>query len=187
MSDRFVVLSGCSGGGKSTLLDELCRRGHPTFDEPGRRIVQEETAKGGTALPWVDLEALARRAIEVALNDREEARDRTGWVFFDRGLVDAVTALDHISIEPSTKRLGLAHRYHPTAFFAPPWPEIYHPDAERKLEWVEAVAEYGRLAEAYPKLGYRVVILPKASVEQRADVVLAELVISQRQAAVTVR
>jgi predicted ATPase len=28
MTDRFVVLSGSSGGGKSTLLDELRRRGH---------------------------------------------------------------------------------------------------------------------------------------------------------------
>jgi predicted ATPase len=26
MSERFVVLSGCSGGGKSTLLAELGRR-----------------------------------------------------------------------------------------------------------------------------------------------------------------
>ncbi|MEN3230157.1 AAA family ATPase [Methylorubrum rhodesianum] len=187
MSDRFVVLSGCSGGGKSTLLNELRRRGHATFDEPGRRIVQEETVKGGTALPWVDLEAFARRAIEVALNDREEARDQTGWVFFDRGLVDAVTALNYFSTEPSTKRLGLTHRYHPTVFFTPPWPEIYHPDAERKLGWEEAVAEYERLAKAYPKLGYRIVILPKVSVEQRADAVLTELVTSQRWTADTVR
>ncbi|MGG2475815.1 AAA family ATPase, partial [Rhizobium sp. BR5] len=25
--DRFIILSGCSGGGKSTLLAELARRG----------------------------------------------------------------------------------------------------------------------------------------------------------------
>ena len=34
------VISGCSGGGKSTLLMELARRGHAVVDEPGRRIVQ---------------------------------------------------------------------------------------------------------------------------------------------------
>ena len=65
MSDRFVVLSGCSGGGKSTLLAELRRRGHATVDEPGRRIVKDESADGGTALPWIDLAAFARRAIEL--------------------------------------------------------------------------------------------------------------------------
>jgi len=34
VSDRFVVLSGCSGGGKSTLLAELARRGHSVVEEP---------------------------------------------------------------------------------------------------------------------------------------------------------
>ena len=28
MNERFVVLSGCSGGGKSTLVEELGVRGH---------------------------------------------------------------------------------------------------------------------------------------------------------------
>ncbi|MPT22826.1 MAG: ATPase, partial [Starkeya sp.] len=40
--DRFVVISGCSGGGKSTLLTELARRGFAVVEEPGRRIVAEE-------------------------------------------------------------------------------------------------------------------------------------------------
>jgi predicted ATPase len=40
--NRFVVISGCSGGGKSTLLIELGRRGYATVEEPGRRIVKEE-------------------------------------------------------------------------------------------------------------------------------------------------
>jgi predicted ATPase len=49
--DRFVVISGCSGGGKSTLLAELGRRGHTVIEEPGRRIVIEEMNGGGSALP----------------------------------------------------------------------------------------------------------------------------------------
>ena len=36
---RHVVLSGCSGGGKSALLAELSSRGFETVEEPGRRIV----------------------------------------------------------------------------------------------------------------------------------------------------
>ena len=42
--DRFVIISGCSGGGKSTLLAELARRGYRVVEEPGRRIVAEELA-----------------------------------------------------------------------------------------------------------------------------------------------
>lgn len=175
MSDRFVVLSGCSGGGKSTLLKELGRRGYAVVDEPGRRIVREELARGGTRLPWIDLAAFARRAVEVALADRARAADRQGWVFFDRGLIDAASALEHAAREPMLALLGRAHRYHATVFFTPPWPEIFHNDPERKHGLDEAVAEYGRLERAYRELGYRIVELPRATVESRADRVTAEL------------
>ena len=68
--DRFVIISGCSGGGKSTVLAELARRGHAIVEEPGRRIVQEELRGAGCALPWVDPVAFARRAVAMALAAR---------------------------------------------------------------------------------------------------------------------
>ena len=36
------MISGCSGGGKSTLQEELGQRGYATVEEPGRRIVKEQ-------------------------------------------------------------------------------------------------------------------------------------------------
>jgi predicted ATPase len=176
MSDRFVVLSGCSGGGKSTLLAELRRRGHATVDEPGRRIVTEEVLRDGTALPWIDLAAFARRAIKVAIADREAATRLPGWVFFDRGLVDAAAALEHAAAEPALGSLGRAHRYNRIVFFTPPWPEIFESDPERRHGFGEALAEYTRLERAYLGLGYRVIVLPKTGVQARADVVLSELI-----------
>jgi predicted ATPase len=65
--DLFVVISGCSGGGKSTLLTELGRRGYVMVEEPGRRIVRAEMPGDGLALPWVNATAFARRAITLAL------------------------------------------------------------------------------------------------------------------------
>ncbi|MGO4213890.1 AAA family ATPase, partial [Terriglobus sp. YAF25] len=66
---RFVILSGCSGGGKSSLLEELARRGYSVVEEPGRRIVREETEQGGLTLPWMDVAAFLRRAIAISLAD----------------------------------------------------------------------------------------------------------------------
>lgn len=175
--DRFVVISGCSGGGKSTLLAELARRGYAVVDEPGRRIVQEELAGNGAALPWVDPAAFARRAIEVALTDRERAAasGRDGWTFFDRGLIDAAAALEHITGQPVLERIHQAHRYHRRVFLTPPWPEIYATDAERRHDMSAAVAEYERLERVYPSLGYDVIILPKIPVGDRADFILRTL------------
>jgi len=175
VSDRFVVLSGCSGGGKSTLLAELARRGNSVVEEPGRRIVREEMARGGTALPWVDAEAFIRRAIEMALEDRERAKDWPGWVFFDRGLIDAISALTYMTGEPALRELGGRHRYHATVFLTPPWPEIYETEPERKHGFAQAEAEYARLVRDYGGLGYRPVEVPKRPVDQRAHWMLSQL------------
>ena len=50
--------------------------------------------------------AFARRAVEIALADRAAANREAGWVFFDRGLLDAAAAIQHLSGEPTPKTLG---------------------------------------------------------------------------------
>lgn len=173
--NNFVVISGCSGGGKSTLLTELARRGFAVVEEPGRRIIAEERAGTGEALPWIDLAAFAQRAIALSLQDRKEAAGQERWVFFDRGLIDAAVALEHASSEPAIERYGAAHRYHRQIFLTPPWPQIYTMDAERRHDFDAALAEYERLLEAFARLGYEVTILPKVPVIERADFLLAAL------------
>jgi predicted ATPase len=173
-AERFVVVSGCSGGGKSTLLAELAHRGYATVDEPGRRIVQEEHRTGGTALPWVDAKAFLKRAIAMSLADRAAARATKGWVFFDRGLIDAVAGWDHVTGETALAALGTAHRFHRRVFMVPPWPEIYVADGERRHDFAAALADYERKLGVYPALGYEVVMLPKAGVPERAAFLLAQ-------------
>ncbi|MEL6841194.1 MAG: AAA family ATPase, partial [Pseudomonadota bacterium] len=45
---KRVVISGCSGGGKSSIIGALAAKGYTTFTEPGRQVVQTESASGGT-------------------------------------------------------------------------------------------------------------------------------------------
>ena len=169
--DRFVIISGCSGGGKSTLLSELTRRGYNVVEEPGRRIVVEEHEGAGIALPWVNLAAFAQRAIAMSLNDRIAAAETQGLVFFDRGLVDAAVALEHATGAPVLASYA-SERYNRLVFLAPPWPEIYDNDADRRHKFQDAVAEYERLVDAFKLLEYKVDILPKVNVADRADIVL---------------
>jgi len=173
--ENFVTISGCSGGGKSTLLAELRQRGFATIEEPGRRIVAEELKHSGSALPWVDAVAFVRRAVEMSLADRAAAEASAPWVFFDRGLIDAAAALEHLTGEPVIRSLGLIYRYNKRVFLAPPWPEIYTLDHERRHGLAEAIAEYDRLMNVYPSLGYEIHVLPKMSVTERADWILTSL------------
>jgi len=157
-------------------LEELRRRGYPIVEEPGRRIVKEQLLGGGTALPWTDGVAFARRCIALALSDRKAARRLQGrWVFFDRGLIDASIALQHQTGESALHALKHSHRYHQRVFMTPPWPEIYVTDSERRHGLDAGIAEYQRLVDAYPALGYEITVLPKISVAERAEFVLRTL------------
>lgn len=162
-----IAISGCSGGGKSTLLAALARRGFATIPEPGRRIVE-----AGGPMPWDDLAGFARRAIDLALADLHAADALPGPVFFDRGLIDAAVALEHAT--GSAAPLDLANRYD-RVFLVPPWPEIHVTDTARRHGMDEALAEYARLAAAWPALGYAPELLPRVDVESRADFVLERL------------
>ncbi|MBO0756281.1 MAG: AAA family ATPase, partial [Bradyrhizobiaceae bacterium] len=71
--------------------------------------------------------------------------------------------------------LGQTNRYHWRVFLTPPWPEIYGTDPQRRHGLDVASAEYSRLLETYPWLGYEVSILPKVEVRERADFILRTL------------
>jgi predicted ATPase len=173
--DRFVIISGCSGGGKSTLLNELQRRGFAVIEEPGRRIVEHEMKTGGSALPWINGAAFARRAIDLSISDLAAAEQLPGWVFFDRGLIDAASYLQHLTGKSLLGGLRHVHRYNKTVFLTPPWREIYANDDERRHGFADAVAEYERLYKVYPSLSYEISLLPKTDVVSRADVILTVL------------
>ncbi|MDQ2877756.1 MAG: AAA family ATPase [Pseudomonadota bacterium] len=166
---RLVVLSGGSGGGKSTLLTALADRGFDTVPEWGRAMIAEGVS------PWQDPVGFLRLAVTKAQRDREAAIARGGLVFFDRSLVDVASALEYLGKEPALHRLCDAERYDRRAFLAPPWPEIYVNDEDRRHGFDRALAEYDRLARDYPALGYEVVPLPRVSVEERIAFVLDEL------------
>lgn len=170
---RFI-LSGCSGGGKSTLLNELRRRGFQTFEEPGRQIVREEQAAGGTALPWVDPEAFAAKAIEMSVASFDTATSAKTPVFYDRSFIDAISYVSHLKgdVSPEHRHLIETKRYADQVFLTPPWPEIFQNDAERQTSFNRAVDEYDRLLVSFAEFGYEPVILPKRPVEERVTYLL---------------
>jgi predicted ATPase len=174
-SDRLIVLSGCSGGGKSTLLAALAARGHATFPEPGRQVVREELHVGGPALPWTDPVRFAERCLARATFFFNTADARHGPVFFDRGIVDAVTHLDRLgAAAPHAAEAARRYRYG-RVFFLPPWQALFATGPERRHSFAEAVAEYDALLEGYSAHGYTPVVLPQASVADRLAILDAAL------------
>jgi predicted ATPase len=176
MSPHRIVISGCSGGGKSTLLAELARRGHRTLTEPGRDIVKSELASGGDALPWTNPQRFAERCIALAI-EHLKASENDPVAFFDRSLIDAVSALEHMKLPvPEAAQRALEQRpYARRVFMTPPWPELFSTDAERRHSFEDATAEFKRLLVSYSRLGHETLLLPQRPVGERADFILGAI------------
>ena len=58
---------------------------------------------------------------------------------------------------------------------APPWPELFETDAERRHTFEDSKAEYDRLLISYETHGHKIVLIPKQPVERRADFILQNL------------
>lgn len=177
---HYVVLSGCSGGGKSTLLQELGRRGYRIFEEPGRQIIKEQNAIGGSAVPGGDVGLFAELLVSRSINRMIEAADTKAFVFFDRAIVDVVSHYESVGdpVPAHFEKAAQNFRTNTKVFLVPPWPEIFRNDEERRHSFEDALAAYQMLAVTYGRLGYAPVIIPKVSVSDRADFVLRELGIS---------
>lgn len=176
-TERFFVVTGGPGAGKTTLLDALAARGHATTEEAGRAIIRDQTAIGGSALPWADRSAFAELMLSWEIRSYRGAAAASGPVFFDRGVPDVAGYLRVCGLEvpPHVSRAVAIFRYAPAVFIAPPWPDIFGQDAERKQTLDEAERTYAAMAATYQAAGYNLVELPRAPVEARAAFVLETL------------
>lgn len=173
-SNLFVVTGG-PGSGKSSLVVALAAQGIATKPETGRAIIREQVASGGRALPWADRQAFAALMLERDCRAYDDARKLSGPVVFDRGVADVVgyLRLCGLPVPPDTGAAAERRRYNMRVLVAPPWPEIFAQDDERKQSAAEAEATYRMMLEVYRELGYELVSLPLAPIADRVAFVRA--------------
>jgi predicted ATPase len=180
-TDRFFLLTGGPGSGKTTLIEALAAAGFATSPEAGRGIIRDQVAIGGSALPWQDKALFSELMLSWELRSWQAACDRAGPVFFDRGVPDTLGYYRLIGL-PAPDHVRVAaerFRYASRVFIAPPWPEIFTQDEERKQTLDEAERTYHSLVGVYGELGYELAELPRAPVEERLDFILNEAGLSQ--------
>lgn len=171
--DRFFILTGGPGSGKTTLIAALAAQGIRHMPEAGRAIIQGQAAIGGSALPWADRLAFAELMLSHEMRSYREAQEFSGPVLFDRGVPDVIGYLrvSDLPVPPHIEQAAQRFRYHRRVFIAPPWPAIFARDAERKQSLAEAEATYRAMVAVYSGLGYELLPLPFAPVPERVEFV----------------
>lgn len=175
--EYFVAISGCSGGGKSSLLLELARRGYRVFAEPGRQIVKEQNYIGADGIPSKDGRKFAELCLSRSMHDMIASAATSTHVFFDRSIIDSYNGLEQLpgGAPLHFRKAVESFRYNRKVFITPPWPEIFANDSERTHGYQDAVAEYDTLLPAYRRLGYETIVIPRMSIKERVDFILKEL------------
>ena len=174
---RLFIITGGPGSGKTSLIAALGERGVWTAPEAGRAVIQDQVVIGGDALPWGDRARFAELMLSWELRTWRDATAQPATAVLDRGLPDVLGYLRLCGLPepPSFRRACEMFRYAPTVFIAPPWPEIFGQDAERRQDWDEARRTHGAMREVYAELGYALTALPLGSIEERADFVWERL------------
>jgi predicted ATPase len=172
--NRFIVITGAPGSGKTTLIEALHQRGYARSIEAGRGVIQGQVSIDGSALPWKNPALFAELMLSWEMRSYRVAEDSTGIVFFDRGVPDILgyRRLVGLPIPEHARKAAQTFRYHRRVFIAPPWREIFRVDHERKQDFDEAMRTYHSMVETYSEYGYELVEILRASLEERVEFIL---------------
>jgi predicted ATPase len=175
MSTNRVIITGGPGAGKTTLLAELATLGYATVEESARAIIAGRVAAGETPRP--EPAVFAREILRRDVDKYLHQPPGWAWVFFDRGVVEALGMLQEVAPLPPDQLASMlcAYPFHRTVFILPPWEDIYTQDAERDQTFDEAVSVHARLVQWYGACGYVLHEVPRLPVSQRARHVLHAL------------
>jgi predicted ATPase len=172
---RCVVITGCSGSGKSALVRALGNCGQTVVAEAGRQIVRRQLAVGGTALPWTDPLGFVERAALLSTQQVDEAlmKTKSGLIVTDRSVIDVVSYLSYCDVKTPDhlERLIAEQRYATTVLVTPPWREIFVSDRERPKLFEDALAEYQHVLQSYDAAGYGLLEIPHAAIGDRVSFV----------------
>jgi predicted ATPase len=177
LNTEKIVITGGPSTGKTSIIEKIEKEGFFCFGEISREITLEARQQGIPQLFISDPLLFSEKIMEGRIKQFQAAKEvGRPLVFFDRGLPDVVAYMDCFGqaygdhFVESCKN----HRYE-HVFLLPPWKEIHESDSERYENFEEAERIHSFLEKAYTKYGYKIINVPKETVEGRVTFILNKL------------
>ncbi len=178
MKKNIVVLIGGPGTGKTTIINKLISLGYCCYPEISREVTQQAKNKGTDQLflekPLYFSELLLEGRVKQYQNALLESHQ---YIFIDRGIPDIIAYMNYIGDSYPEIFENMCNKFKYSKIYAlPPWEEIYVSDDERYENFKQASEIYDHLVETYTKYGYKLIEVPKDTVDARVDFILKDLV-----------
>jgi len=171
----WYVLTAGPSAGKTTLLEELARRGYCTVPEMARAYLNSERAKG-RSIEEIRSDEIAFQYRLLPLKRAAEARaPRNEIVFFDRGMHDTIAYLRALGIaldRQATQHIIGSSRYR-KMFLLDMLPFVADDVRIESIEQVERI--HNSLLESYQTSGIPVIRVPVLPIAERANFILQNL------------
>ena len=171
------MLIGGPGTGKSSVLDELERRGFICMSEISREITLEARKKGIEQLFLKEPVLFSKLLLEGREKQYIDAiTHKSDFVFFDRGIPDIHAYMDFTKKDYPDffKAKSLKFKYDHVFLFKP-WKEIFTSDNERYESFEESIIIDTYLQKSYRELNYMIIEVPFDIIEKRTDFILNQL------------
>ena len=177
MQKEIIVIIGGPGTGKTTIIDGLVAKGHCCYPEISREVTLEAKKQGIEQLflekPLLFSELLLEGRKKQFQNATKEPHE---IVFIDRGIPDVLAYMHYIGDSyPATFDAACREHTYSKIFILPPWEEIYISDAERYENFEQAKLIYNHLTETYQNYGYKLIEVPKDTMNTRILFILDEI------------
>lgn len=177
MSTKKVVITGGPGTGKSTIINELIKRGHHCFEEISRQVTLEAQKEGIDQLfltkPLLFSERLLKGREQQFI---EASKSSSNIVFLDRGVHDVLAYMDYIGdTYPQDFTDVCRSSIYDHVFIFKPWDLIYESDNERYENFEQSLKIHEHLLETYQSYNYNLIDVPFGTVEERTNFILEAL------------
>ncbi len=170
---KYYTLIGTSSTGKTTALNHLNSLGYKCNIEPVRKVLTDQVAIDGPALPAKDPKLFIQLMLQLSIKNYNDSKTANGPVFFDRGLPDLVAYARRFKVNPDDfVQASHNYRYNNSVFVFPPWKEIFTAGEFRGGSF-EMYQDFHKLIiNAYKELNYNLIEVPFDTVEARVNFIL---------------